>query len=99
MPRPNDCAMWLGLLFCSPCLLPVFLLLATLIRLDSRGQAFFRQRRVGKHGKEFLLWKFRSMQVDSPEYAPSPDSNLDPRLTRVGRLIRRISFDELPQLI
>jgi len=80
-------------------LLPVFALVAALIRFDSPGPAFFRQRRIGKDGKKFLLWKFRSMSTDAPRYAPSPTSNLDHRLTRIGRLIRRISIDELPQLI
>jgi lipopolysaccharide/colanic/teichoic acid biosynthesis glycosyltransferase len=80
-------------------LLPLFALVAMLVRLDSSGPALFRQRRVGKDGEEFLLWKFRSMRADAPKYAPCPTSNLDPRLTRVGRMIRRISIDELPQLI
>ena len=80
-------------------LMPVLLLVAAMVRLDSPGSALFRQRRIGKNGDEFQLWKFRSMRVDAPEYAPSPTSNLDWRLTRIGRLIRRISIDELPQLI
>jgi lipopolysaccharide/colanic/teichoic acid biosynthesis glycosyltransferase len=80
-------------------LAPLFLLVATLIRLDSVGPAFFRQRRVGADGAEFLLWKFRSMHSEAPPYARSPTSDQDPRLTRVGRLIRRVSVDELPQLL
>jgi lipopolysaccharide/colanic/teichoic acid biosynthesis glycosyltransferase len=80
-------------------LAPVFLLIALLIRLDSPGPAFFRQRRIGLDGREFLMWKFRSMYSDSPAYARSPTTAHDPRLTRVGRLIRRISLDEFPQLL
>jgi lipopolysaccharide/colanic/teichoic acid biosynthesis glycosyltransferase len=80
-------------------LMPVLLLITVLIKLDSEGPAFFRQRRIGKDGEEFFIWKFRSMRANAPRYAPSPTSNLDSRLTSVGRLIRRISFDELPQLI
>jgi lipopolysaccharide/colanic/teichoic acid biosynthesis glycosyltransferase len=80
-------------------LLPLFVLIAVAVRLDSPGPAIFRQRRIGWDGEEFLLWKFRSMRTDAPKYAPSPASTLDPRLTRIGRLIRRISVDELPQLI
>jgi lipopolysaccharide/colanic/teichoic acid biosynthesis glycosyltransferase len=80
-------------------LLPILLLIAALVRLDSSGPAIFRQRRIGKDGKEFLLWKFRSMYCDAPQYAASPTSALDPRLTRIGRLIRRVSMDELPQLV
>ena len=94
--RACDVAGSLALLFL---LAPLFLLVALLICLDSPGPAFFRQRRVGKHGEEFLLWKFRSMHADAPNYAPSPTSSEDARLTRVGRLIRRVSVDELPHLI
>jgi lipopolysaccharide/colanic/teichoic acid biosynthesis glycosyltransferase len=79
-------------------LLPVFIVLADLVTLDSPGPALFRQRRVGKDGREFVLWKFRSMRTDVPRYSPSPTAEMDLRLTRVGRLIRRLSLDELPQL-
>ena len=78
---------------------PLFLLVAALVKLDSPGPAFFRQWRVGKDGEKFLIWKFRSMRADAPKYARSPISDLDRRLTRLGRLIRRVSVDELPQLI
>jgi lipopolysaccharide/colanic/teichoic acid biosynthesis glycosyltransferase len=80
-------------------LLPVFALTAAAVKFDSPGPAFFWQRRVGKDGRLFLLWKFRSMYTDAPRYAASPTSDEDPRLTRIGRLIRRVSVDELPQLI
>ncbi|HEY4378867.1 MAG TPA: sugar transferase [Acidobacteriaceae bacterium] len=89
----------LGAIVLLALLAPFLLLVALLVRLDSPGPALFRQRRAGRDGVEFLLWKFRSMHVDAPDYAPSPTSNLDPRLTRIGRLIRRVSIDELPQLI
>jgi lipopolysaccharide/colanic/teichoic acid biosynthesis glycosyltransferase len=88
-----------GALVLLALLAPLFLLAAVLIRLDSPGPAFFRQRRVGKDGSEFLMWKFRSMCTDAPPYAVSPTSTIDARLTRVGRLMRRVSMDELPQLI
>jgi lipopolysaccharide/colanic/teichoic acid biosynthesis glycosyltransferase len=78
---------------------PLLLLISILIRIESPGPAFFCQRRIGKDGAEFFLWKFRSMHTSAPKYAASPTSNLDPRLTRVGRLIRRVSLDELPQLL
>jgi len=78
---------------------PLIVLIAAMVKLDSPGPAFFRQWRVGKDGTQFLLWKFRSMRADAPKYARSPISDLDRRLTRLGRLIRRISLDELPQLI
>jgi lipopolysaccharide/colanic/teichoic acid biosynthesis glycosyltransferase len=79
--------------------LPLLLLIALAIKLDSPGPVFFRHFRVGKSGKHFLLWKFRSMRVGVPQYAISPQNITDIRLTRVGRLIRRLSIDELPQLI
>jgi lipopolysaccharide/colanic/teichoic acid biosynthesis glycosyltransferase len=80
-------------------LFPLFILVATLIKLDSSGPVFFRHCRVGKNGKGFVLWKFRSMRMGVAKYATSPQNAEDVRLTRVGRLIRRLSIDELPQLI
>lgn len=80
-------------------LLPVWAILAALIRLDSKGPAFFRQARVGRGGKTFDLLKFRSMRVDAPKYGLHPTDSYDPRVTRVGRWLRRTSLDELPQLI
>jgi lipopolysaccharide/colanic/teichoic acid biosynthesis glycosyltransferase len=78
---------------------PLFVLIVMFVCLGSPGPAFFRQRRIGKDGVEFLIWKFRSMHVSTPKYAPSPTSNVDLRMTYVGRIIRRISLDELPQLL
>jgi len=80
-------------------LFPVFLLIAILIKIDSPGPVFFRHYRVGKDGNPFVLWKFRSMRKDARAYETSPRSAVDSRLTRVGRILRRLSFDELPQLI
>jgi lipopolysaccharide/colanic/teichoic acid biosynthesis glycosyltransferase len=78
---------------------PLFLFVAALIKLDSEGPALFRQKRIGKHGEPFAMWKFRSMRVDTHPYARSPVGDHDPRLTRVGRVLRRFSIDELPQLV
>jgi lipopolysaccharide/colanic/teichoic acid biosynthesis glycosyltransferase len=89
----------LGSLFLLALLLPLFVFVAILIKVDSPGPVFFRHYRIGKDGKRFLLWKFRSMRTDVPEYEESPRSAVDGRLTRIGRLIRRLSVDELPQLI
>jgi len=89
----------LGSLLLLIILCPLFILIAILIKLDSPGPIFFRHNRVGEGGKQFVLWKFRSMRPDVPKYEGSPRSVLDVRLTRVGRLIRRMSFDEMPQLI
>lgn len=78
---------------------PLFLLIAIAIRLDSRGSAFFIQERVGKGGRRFQILKFRSMFVTARPYEVSPVRSSDPRITRVGRILRRLSLDELPQLI
>lgn len=89
----------IGSLFFLVILFPLFLAVAILIKLDSPGPVFFRHYRVGKDGNPFVLWKFRSMRTDVPEYEASPRSVEDERLTRIGRFIRRLSVDELPQLI
>jgi lipopolysaccharide/colanic/teichoic acid biosynthesis glycosyltransferase len=78
---------------------PVFTLVAALIKIDSRGPVFFRHARVGRHARHFDMWKFRTMRADVDRYQRSPTSDGDPRLTRVGRILRRTSVDELPQLI
>ena len=100
------CLSALGLL----ALAPFFILLALVIKLDSRGPALFCQQRVGKDGREFSCWKFRSMVVDADQRKTELlDENemeggttfkmkRDPRITRVGRFIRKASIDELPQL-
>jgi exopolysaccharide biosynthesis polyprenyl glycosylphosphotransferase len=104
--RPFDvAASLLGLLVLSP----VFLIIAVLIKLDSPGPVFFRQRRVGKNGFFFTFYKFRSMVEDAEELkkrllhlnevdGPAFKISDDPRVTRVGRFVRRTSIDELPQL-
>jgi lipopolysaccharide/colanic/teichoic acid biosynthesis glycosyltransferase len=73
------------------------LLIALFIRLGSRGGAIFRQRRVGRGGRPFTMYKFRTMRSGGDPYAPSPHGGDDPRLTRLGRFLRRWSLDELPQ--
>jgi lipopolysaccharide/colanic/teichoic acid biosynthesis glycosyltransferase len=78
---------------------PMFLVVAALVCIDSPGPALFVQKRVGRNGKLFDIYKFRSMHVDTPKYERSPASSRDRRITRFGRIMRRASFDELPQLI
>jgi exopolysaccharide biosynthesis polyprenyl glycosylphosphotransferase len=90
--------------------LPLMLLIAVGIKLESRGPVFFLQRRVGLGGREFLMWKFRSMlheaeaqQEDIAHLNAYGNGRLfklrgDPRVTRIGRLLRRFSLDELPQV-
>ncbi len=79
---------------------PLSLLTALAIKLDSRGSVLYRQKRVGRNGKHFYLVKFRSMVQDAEkETGPVWASENDPRITRVGRIIRALRIDELPQLI
>ena len=79
--------------------LPLMLLTALIIRLDSPGPVFYRQERVGLHGQPFTLFKFRSMRVDAELKGPTWASQSDPRITRVGSFLRRTRIDELPQLV
>lgn len=79
-------------------LMPVFCILALLIRIESKGSAVFKQERAGKGGKPFIFYKFRTMKLDSEPFGPSPKSGDDPRLTKIGRFLREYSLDELPQL-
>ena len=79
--------------------LPISLITAVAIRLDSRGPVLYRQPRIGKNGRIFQIIKFRSMRVDAEDEGPVWSSENDVRITRVGRLIRRFRFDEIPQFI
>jgi lipopolysaccharide/colanic/teichoic acid biosynthesis glycosyltransferase len=80
-------------------LLPFFLVVALLIKLDSPGPVFFRQVRVGRNGKPFRIFKFRSMINGAYEMGSRLTVKRDPRVTRVGQLLRWFKIDELPQLI
>ena len=80
-------------------LAPLFFLIALLIRLDSPGPALFVQERVGRNGELFKMYKFRSMHKGTSRYELSPSTQFDPRITRIGRLLRKSSMDELPQLL
>jgi exopolysaccharide biosynthesis polyprenyl glycosylphosphotransferase len=76
----------------------VFLPVAILLKLLSRGPVFFVQERVGRGGRLFKMCKFRSMHVSAPAYADKPSSGRDPRIFPLGRVLRRTSLDEFPQL-
>jgi exopolysaccharide production protein ExoY len=93
--------------------LPVFLIVAVVVKLTSTGPVFFRQRRVGRNGVDFPMLKFRTMETSSEARLRNDPalndlflrgghkipSHLDPRITTVGRVLRRLSLDELPQLL
>jgi len=78
---------------------PAMAVIALLIRRESPGPAIFKQERAGKDGRPFILYKFRTMRADVDPFGASPHSGDDPRLTRIGRLLRERSLDELPQLL
>ncbi len=80
-------------------LLPFFLLIAFWIKLDSPGPVFFRQARVGRHGKLFRIYKFRTMIADAELRGRLITIGEDCRITRIGSFLRRYKLDELPQLI
>jgi len=78
---------------------PLMLLMALLIKLDSRGSVFYAQERMGLDARSFQVLKFRSMRQDAEAHGPGWTVENDPRATRLGRLIRHFNIDELPQLI
>lgn len=84
-----------GLLLLSP----VFLVIATWIKLDSKGSVFYRQVRVGRNNKDFRIFKFRSMRVEADKGSLVTIGGRDPRITRSGYFIRKYKLDEFPQLI
>ena len=78
---------------------PLWLVLATLIRLEDRGPVFYSQERAGQSGRPFRVWKFRSMIPDAERHVGAVQATEnDPRITRIGRLMRATAMDELPQL-
>ncbi len=97
------------LIICSP----IFLVVAILIKIDSKGPVFYKHKRIGKNGKTIYLYKFRSMHKDAdkklkellkdPKIKKEWEANFkldnDPRITRVGKILRKTSIDELPQLL
>ena len=96
MKRIVDLLVALGLILT---LAPLFLLLVLAVRLTSNGPVLFRTQRVGKGNKLFTMYKFRTMQMDTPQVATHLLKEPDQFLTPIGKLLRRTSLDELPQLI
>ena len=78
-------------------LLPVFIVVAWVIKKDG-GPAFYRQQRVGKYGNIFGVYKFRSMVIDADKIGAKVTASHDPRITRIGKVLRKTKIDELPQL-
>ena len=78
---------------------PIFLVLAICIKIDSKGSVFFRQERVTRYGKIFRIFKFRTMVQDADKKGSLVTQKQDSRITRVGKTIRKVRLDELPQLI
>jgi O-antigen biosynthesis protein WbqP len=96
MKRIFDLLVALGLMLI---LTPLFLLLVLAVRLTSVGPVLFRTERVGKGNKLFTMYKFRTMRIDTPQVATHLLKKPDQFLTPIGKLLRRTSLDELPQLI
>ncbi|KYZ76849.1 sugar transferase [Anaerosporomusa subterranea] len=79
-------------------LLPIFFAISIWVKLDSHGPVFFRQIRVGQFGREFRIYKFRTMIVDAERYGKQITVGQDKRITRSGQFLRKYKLDELPQL-
>lgn len=78
---------------------PILIAAAILVRVESEGPVIFRQKRVGQGGKLFTLFKLRTMDISSAQNGPSLTRRGDPRITKMGRLLRKYKLDELPQLV
>lgn len=97
----------IGLIIC----LPIFIIIAIIIKIDSKGPVFFKHKRIGKHGKKLEIYKFRTMienaeeamkyftEEQKKEFKENFKLENDPRVTRVGKILRKTSLDELPQII
>ena len=79
-------------------LFPILLIISIIIKIDSKGPIFYRQIRITKYGKEFKIFKFRTMVVDADKKGSLVTLNDDQRITKIGKKIRKIRLDELPQL-
>jgi lipopolysaccharide/colanic/teichoic acid biosynthesis glycosyltransferase len=88
-----------GAFFFLLLLLPLFVVIAVLIKAESRGPVFYKASRIGKDEQYFLMYKFRTMIHDADKIGPALTEQGDSRITKVGKVLRRSSLDELPQLI
>ncbi len=80
-------------------LMPIFIMIAVWIKLDSPGPVFFRQVRIGRFGKPFRIYKFRTMVVDAESKGHQITTGEDPRITKFGKFLRHYKLDEFPQLL
>ena len=78
---------------------PIYVIIAILIKLDSKGPVFFKQRRIGRFKREFMIYKFRTMRSDTPKDTPTHLlNNPDVYITKTGKFLRKTSLDEIPQI-
>lgn len=84
-------------ILCLILLSPVFLVTAIIVKLTSKGPVFYKHERIGRHGKPFMMHKFRSMYVDAEKHGPQLSCKDDPRITPFGRFMRKVRLDEIPQ--
>lgn len=80
-------------------LLPILLIIAICIKLDSKGSVFFRQERITQYGKKFRIYKFRTMVMDAEKKGTKVTTKNDDRITKIGKILRKYRLDELPQVI
>ncbi|ABN53847.1 MAG TPA: sugar transferase [Hungateiclostridium thermocellum] len=80
-------------------LMPLFIIIGILIKIDSEGPVIYKQKRVGKGGKDFYIYKFRTMYLNADKIGPTITREGDSRITRVGKVLRKFSIDELPQML
>lgn len=78
--------------------IPFFIIIPIFIKIDSNGRVFIKQKRIGFKGKEFYIYKFRTMKDNVNLYDISPTSDFDKRITKFGKFLRRYYFDEIPQI-
>lgn len=99
----KNCLDFILAVFLLPLLMIIFIPVYLLIKSEDRGPIFYCAKRIGKHGKIFKMYKFRTMKVDAPdlrlEDGSTYNSKDDPRITNIGRILRKTSIDELPQII
>ena len=80
-------------------LMPLFIIIGIFIKIDSKGPVIYKQKRVGQGGKDFYVYKFRTMYLNADKIGPTITKEGDRRITKVGKNLRKLSIDELPQMV